>query len=189
MCLLDVSIYENALGFAEAIINKQKATNIVNKFDVVHNAIVQYDSFPDNYKKIIFDEVKKEMRGIRNVSFDENFTKKVLETQRTCKLCGFTGYSNYFVKVTNNRLNIHTHLNVCLVCEAKRKRGGTEKVIKIGLTPKERNKKRNKFDTQNLTDRYIINLITRRHKELRGTITKEQIEQRRQKLIIKRKKQ
>lgn len=188
MCLLDVSLYENALGFAEAIINKQKASRIVNKFDVVHNAIVQYDSFPENYKKIIFDEVKKEMRGLKNVSFDEDYTKKVLEIKRTCKKCGLTSYSNYFVKVTNNKLNIHSHLNVCLVCEAKIRRGGSEKVIKIGLTDKERNNKRNKFDRENLTDRYIRHLMSRRHKNLRGILTKEMIDEHRQKLLIKRNK-
>lgn len=177
-----VQYYNNALMFTANMLSKYRASNIVDKTEIVHTLWAEEKIPSDNWKKLIINEIKQSIAKPPIVSLDEAFIKKYYEPVCICKKCGTTDYQSQFPKVVIPQKNTTCYLSICKTCYNEKRRGG--KPLRVAVDKTTKNRQRNHFDKTNLTDRYIKLLMTRRHKGL--IVTKEMIEMHRQKLIQKR---
>lgn len=182
---ISLDFYNEALRYASSLIrSKYKDNYLYNAYDIVHEAILKENLVIDNYKKLVFTQYKQLTSTHKHVSYSEILKPKAQEQTLCCKRCGETMLQNYFVKVTNYGLGKINYTNTCKTCDKKRRRKTNKGDNHIPLTAKEKYALRRLKDCSLLTDRYIKQLLTRRHKNL--VVTQEMILTHRQKLIQKR---
>ncbi len=200
MILFDPQIYQNALNFADLMINREKANNL-DKYDVVHNLFLLSNVNINNYKSLIITEIKS-LKNKNELSFEESYKKSTIENYRVCKLCGFYGNEGYFKAGFNYKRNVQQYRSTCNTCNnsIKKKYKMTKnaqkraldkqkikrqllKQMSISIPDQTRNERVRRYwnkEKEKISDAYVKKIIKRRFK---GNITDEMISYRRTKII------
>lgn len=182
---ISLNFYNEALRYASSLIrSKYKDNSLYNAYDIVHEAILKENLVNDNYRKLVFTQYKQLTCTHKHVPFSEISNIAIQEPTLCCKRCGESMLQNYFVKVTNYALGKINYISLCKTCEKKRKSKYNIGKNYVPLTPNTKFAFRHLKDSTLLTDRYIKQLLTRRHKNL--VVTAEMITTHREQLIKKR---
>lgn len=202
---INLQMYDNAISFTAIMLNKHKASSIVDKMDIVHNVIINEMVNELNYKSLIVGEIKQAIAAKNEVTFDECFTHKLQPTNRVCIKCGETYNDDYFKAGFNHKTNTQQYRNTCCLCYGQtRKRYPPSEQSKANATAKRkarrekerllygktidptRNERVKRFwqkHKEQLSDTYIIKLLKDKRKKVE--ITQQMIEEKRHSLQIK----
>ena len=108
--------YEKALLFTLNRIKFFKVRHI-DKYEILHTAIINKDINESNWKQIIVKTIQDELNFKNTVAFDEVIAKaSIQKDHRHCRICDNTYPSDYFISGFNYKRGKNQYRTICRMC-------------------------------------------------------------------------